>query len=59
VNTVQIDDIDATIAKAIELGATIAMEKQDVPALGFLAYLVSPTGITFGLIQPAPGGMAE
>jgi uncharacterized protein len=59
VNTVEVENIDVTIARATELGATIAMEKQDVPQLGFLAYLVSPTGIAFGLIQPAPDGMAD
>jgi uncharacterized protein len=55
VNTISVDDLDATIALATGAGATVVKEKQEIPNFGWLAYLVSPTGIPFGVIQPMPG----
>jgi predicted enzyme related to lactoylglutathione lyase len=46
------DDVDATVAKAKELGATPYMEGVDIPNVGRLAVLADPTGATFGLFQP-------
>ena len=57
VNTITVDDIDDTIARATAAGATIANPKVEVPETGWLAYLVSPTGIPFGVIQRMPGAM--
>jgi len=57
VNTIGVKDLDATIAKALEAGATIVKEKAEVPGVGWLAYLESPTGIPFGVIEPIPGAM--
>lgn len=55
VDTVQVEDIDAATAKAVAAGATTAMAKQEVPNMGWTTYLMSPTGIMFGLFQPMPG----
>jgi predicted enzyme related to lactoylglutathione lyase len=57
VNTISVDDIDATIERAKAAGATVMVDKMDVPDMGTLAYLVSPTGIPFGLMQMMPGAM--
>ena len=54
VTTMGVESIDDAIAKAVELGGTIAMEKQEVPGIGWTAYIVSPTGILFGMIEPMP-----
>ena len=56
-NTLNVDDIDAAIAAATAAGATIAVPKAEVPGYGTLAYLVSPTGIVFGVIQLSGGSM--
>ena len=56
VNTISVDDIDATLERAKDAGATVMVEKQEVPKTGWLAYLLSPTGIPFGVIQQTPGG---
>ena len=56
-NTIGVGDIDTTIEMALAAGATIANPKREVPGIGWLAYLVSPTGIAFGVLQPLPGSM--
>jgi predicted enzyme related to lactoylglutathione lyase len=45
------DDADATIAKAVSLGATVVMPAEDTP-YGRLATLADPTGAIFKLNQP-------
>lgn len=45
-------DIDATIARAAELGATSLMPVMDVMDLGRMAMVNDPEGATFGLWQP-------
>jgi uncharacterized protein len=56
VNTITVENLDDTIARAKEAGASVMVERQEVPNFGWLAYLVSPTGIPFGVIEPMPGG---
>ena len=56
VNTIGVDDLDASMATASSMGATIALEKQEVPNIGWTAYMISPTGILFGMIEAMPGG---
>ena len=51
---VYVDDIDASIKKARELGAKIAREKTEVPGFGSLAIIVDPTGAELGLWTTAP-----
>ena len=57
VNTISVDDLDATLATALAAGATVVKEKAELPGVGWLAYLESPTGIPFGVIQTIPGAM--
>jgi uncharacterized protein len=46
------DDVDATVAKARELGAQTLVEPMDVETVGRFAVLADPTGATFGLLKP-------
>ena len=53
--TVQVDDLDDTLARALGAGATVAMEKTQMGGVGWLAYLFDTEGNIFGLMQPEPG----
>jgi predicted enzyme related to lactoylglutathione lyase len=46
------DDVDATFAKARELGAQTFLEPAEVETVGRFAVLADPTGATFGLFKP-------
>jgi predicted enzyme related to lactoylglutathione lyase len=50
-----VDDTDATIAKATELGATVAVPPADIPA-GRFAVLLDPQGTPFEVIKLASEG---
>lgn len=50
--TVSIDDLGATLGKAMELGAAIAVPKMEIPTVGWLAYIKDPDGNILGLMQP-------
>ena len=43
------DDIDASLAKAEELGGKTTVPKTEVPGFGWMAFFVDPTGNTVGL----------
>lgn len=49
-----VDDVDATVAKAKELGASEFAPAFDVPGIGRLGYLVDPQGASFNLLQNPP-----
>jgi len=51
---VAVDDPDATVAKAAELGGSTLLEPMDVPNVGRIAVLRDPQGATFGIIKPQP-----
>jgi predicted enzyme related to lactoylglutathione lyase len=50
---VAVEDVDATVAKATELGGGTIMEAMDVPNVGRIAVLKDPIGAVFGIIRPA------
>lgn len=50
--TTQVDDLDATLAKAAARGATTALDKELMPGIGWLAYIHDPEGNLLGLLQP-------
>lgn len=54
-NTITVTDLDAAIEKAKAAGATMMMDKQEIPDFGWTAYMMSPTGIPFGMYQQMPG----
>jgi len=45
-------DVDATIAAAVDAGATTCVGAMDIPAKGRMAMLTDPAGAAFGLWQP-------
>ena len=50
--TISVDDVDATMAKVKAAGGTIALDKMEVPGIGWLAYAKDPEGNLFGMLQP-------
>lgn len=49
-----VEDIDTTVQKVIENGGTVAMPKDPVPGVGWVAYFHDPSGILFGVMQNDP-----
>lgn len=50
--TIGVDNIDAYIVKAMNAGGTIALDKMQVPSVGWLAYMKDPEGNIFGMLEP-------
>jgi predicted enzyme related to lactoylglutathione lyase len=51
---VGVNDPDATVAKAKELGASVLVEPMDIPGVGRFAVLQDPQGAAFGVIRGDP-----
>lgn len=51
VNTIDVDDIDATIRKIQEHGGAILMEKTEIPDVGLFAYFEDPQRNVFGIME--------
>ena len=49
--TIGVDDIDLYIAKVKSAGGTTALDKMQVPGVGWLAYMKDPEGNIFGMLQ--------
>jgi predicted enzyme related to lactoylglutathione lyase len=49
--TIDVASIDDTIAKITSLGGTIALPKDSVPGVGWLAYAKDTEGNIFGVMQ--------
>jgi predicted enzyme related to lactoylglutathione lyase len=49
--TVDVTSVDDTIAKITSLGGTIALPKDPVPGVGWLAYAKDTEGNIFGVMQ--------
>lgn len=54
VNTVEVPDLDESLRKAQENGAQVIMPKDEIPGVGYLAYVREPGGAVFGLMQNLP-----
>lgn len=55
---VEADNVDATVAKAKSLGATVTVEPADIPGTGRFAVVQDPQGAMFGVYRtsnPRPG----
>ena len=48
---IRVDDLEASVRKARELGATVLVDWAEVPNTGWFASLADPTGAQFGLFQ--------
>lgn len=53
--TVDVEDLDAILAHAEQLGAPLAVPKMAVPGIGWLAYVKDPEGNILGLMQEDAG----
>ena len=51
---IAVEDVDATVARAGELGGGAVIEGMDVPGIGRIAVLRDPIGAVFGIIKPEP-----
>jgi hypothetical protein len=47
------DNVDGTVARAVELGAAAVLDGMDIPDVGRIAIVLDPMGGAFGLFQPA------
>lgn len=52
--TVDVADVDGDVAKAVSLGAVVALPKMPVPGVGWLAYIIDLDGNILGLMQNDP-----
>jgi uncharacterized protein len=52
--TVGIDDVDAYVEKALQLGGVVALPKMAVPGIGWLAYVKDTESNLLGLMQSDP-----
>lgn len=51
-NYTAVDDADATVTKAKDLGATVVVPPTDIPGTGRFSVLIDPQGAVFGILQP-------
>ena len=51
---VAVDDVDAAVARARKLGATIPMGAEDIPGVGRIGVLKDPTGAVLAIMKPLP-----
>lgn len=54
-NYVVVEDVDAKVAQAAEMGGTVCMPPTDIPQVGRVAVIMDPQGAAIGLHQsPKP-----
>jgi hypothetical protein len=49
---VNVEDVDATVAKAVELGGRVVLPAMDIPTVGRIAVVLDPQEAPIGLITP-------
>ncbi len=54
--TISVADLDAQMDKVKAAGGSIALDKMEVPGIGWLAYAKDPEGNLFGMLQPNDAG---
>jgi predicted enzyme related to lactoylglutathione lyase len=52
--TMDVENLDRSVAKAGELGAASALPKMAIPGIGWLAYMKDTEGNIFGMMQNDP-----
>jgi hypothetical protein len=52
--TVNVPDVDATLAALAGAGGTLALAKMPIPGMGWLAYVKDPDGNICGIMQADP-----
>jgi predicted enzyme related to lactoylglutathione lyase len=51
-----VEDADAAVQKATELGANVMKPAEDIPGVGRFAILLDPQGAAFAIIKTQPHG---
>jgi uncharacterized protein len=51
---ITVDDVDATVRKAKELGGTVIMPPTDIPKVGRFSVIQDPQGVVFSVITYLP-----
>ncbi len=54
VNTIGVENLDASIAKVKKAGGKIIGEKMKIPEVGWFVYAVDTEGNQIGILQPDP-----
>ncbi len=54
VNTVDVANLDETIQKVLANGGQVIMPREEIPGVGWLAYVREPGGAVLGVIQSFP-----
>lgn len=57
--TIEVENVDAFVAKVTGAGGTVAAPKMPVPSVGWLAYCKDTEGNIFGMMQNDPTVTAE
>jgi uncharacterized protein len=52
--TIDVDDVDAYVAKALSLGGVVALPKMAIPGVGWLAYVKDTESNIMGLMHREP-----
>ena len=52
--TINVDDVDAYVEKAVSLGGVVALPKMAIPRVGWLAYVKDTESNIMGLMQNDP-----
>jgi hypothetical protein len=52
--TVDVPSVDEAVARALQLGGVVALEKVAIPGVGWLAYVKDSEGNIFGMMQNDP-----
>jgi predicted enzyme related to lactoylglutathione lyase len=52
--TIDVENIDASIAKAQSLGSQVVVPKMPIPGMGWLVYFKDTEGNIFGMMQADP-----
>ena len=51
INTVQVENVDDAVKRAVAAGAQVALPKMAIPGVGWLAYCIAPGGNIFGVMH--------
>jgi uncharacterized protein len=52
--TVNVDDVTASMDRAVQLGGSVALPRMAIPTVGWLAYFKDPDGNIVGVMQNDP-----
>jgi len=55
VNTVEVDNLDEALERSAANGGQVIAPKDEIPGVGWLAYVREPGGAVIGMIQNMPG----